>query len=235
MIARGGPAQFRRGLRHGVPVILAVIPFSLLFGVVATEAGLSFVQALAMALVVMAGASTLAALDVLADGAPMFVALIAGIAVNLRMLIYSASLAPNLANAPLSWRMAAAFLMVDHVYAMSLADCEANPAQTMAEKYGYYFGTAVAVVPFWVGFAALGAVLGARIPAEWGLDFAAAIMFTALFAPMLKRWPHGVAMVTATGVALALHDLPFALGLIFGGITGMAAGAVADALVDPAR
>ena len=86
-----------------------------------------------------------------------------------------------------------------------------------------------------VGFAALGAVLGARIPAEWGLDFAAAIMFTALFAPMLKRWPHGVAMVTATGVALALHDLPFALGLIFGGITGMAAGAVADALVDPAR
>ena len=224
----GGWAQFRRGLRHGAPVILAVIPFSLLFGVVATEAGFSLGQTLAMATIVMAGASTLAAIEVLADGAPMFVAVVAGVAVNLRMLIYSASLSPHLSNAPLSWRMLAAYVMVDHVYAMSLADCEEHPDRTMAEKFGYYFGTAISVVPFWVAFAAMGAVLGAAIPPEIGLNFAAAIMFTALFAPMIKARPHAFAAITATVVALALHGLPFSLGLIVGGISGMAAGAFAD-------
>ncbi|MEX2519799.1 MAG: AzlC family ABC transporter permease [Paracoccaceae bacterium] len=218
---------FRRGLRDGAPFNLASIPFSLLFGVVAVEAGFDLAQVMGMSFIVIAGASSLTAIQLLGDNAPAAMAVLAGAAVNLRMAMYSASLAPHISAGPLSWRMGAAYFLVDHVYAMALADYETHQ-RTMREKFAYFFGLALVVCPFWYVFCYLGAVLGSAIPEEWPLDFAGAIMFTALAAPMIRGRPAVIAAAVAVGAALLSSGLPYSLHLVVGALAGMSAGAWAE-------
>ncbi len=221
---RSGPL-FRRGLRDGMPFNLASIPFSLLFGVVAVEAGFDIAQVMGMSFIVIAGASSLTAIQLLGEGAPAVMAVLAGAAVNLRMAMYSASLAPHIAGGPLPWRLVGAYFLVDHVYAMALRDYEAHE-RTMPEKFAYFFGLALAVCPFWYLFCWVGAVLGSAIPPDWPLDFAGAIMFTSLCAPMIRDRATALAAAVAAGGALLASALPFSLGLVVGAALGMAAGAL---------
>lgn len=218
---------FQRGLRDGAPFNLASIPFSLFFGVVAVEAGFDLAQVMGMSFIVIAGASSLTAIQLLGDQAPAAMAVLAGAAVNLRMAMYSASLAPHLSGGPLSWRMAAAYFLVDHAYALSLNDYQTHQ-RTMREKFAYFFGLVLAVCPFWYLFCYLGAVLGSAIPEEWPLDFAGAIMFTALVSPMIRGRPALIAAAVAVGVALLSAGLPYSLHLVFGALAGMGAGAWAE-------
>ncbi len=73
-----------------------VAPFGLLFGVVATEAGLNLVETLTLTVLVIAGAAQFTALALLEDQAPTIIVIIASLAVNLRMAMYSAALFPHL-------------------------------------------------------------------------------------------------------------------------------------------
>ena len=100
---------FWQGFRAGAPFVLVVAPFGLLFGVVAAEAGLDIVQTMAMTVLVIAGASQFAAVQLLSDNAPTIVAILTGLAVNMRMAMYSASLTPHLGKASLGKRALAAY------------------------------------------------------------------------------------------------------------------------------
>lgn len=93
---------FVEGARAGAPFVLVVAPFGLLFGTVGTDAGLSTFEVMAFSVLVIAGASQFAALQLLIDQAPVAVALLTGLAVNLRTAMYSASLMPYLAGAALA-------------------------------------------------------------------------------------------------------------------------------------
>lgn len=216
---------FWRGFRAGLPFILAVIPFGLLFGVLAIEAGLDFVQVMWMSALVIAGASQFAALAQMQDSAPVIMVVAAALIVNLRMAMYSASLAPHLIDAPLWQRAFVAYLLVDNVYVTSVSDYEDIPNQTMSEKIRYYFGTAIPAITFWFLSIFTGAWLGKAIPPEFALDFAPAIVFLAIFAPMLKTLAHLGAALTSVTVALLLAFLPYATGLLVAALVAMIVGA----------
>lgn len=218
---------FRRGIIEGLPFNIAGIPFAMLFGVVAYEAGFDITQVLGMSFIVMAGASSLTALHLLGENAPALVAVVAGAVVNLRMMIFSAALAPHLSRAPLGWRLLSAYCLADPVYVLSLRKFELGP-RTMNEKLAYYFGVAIALIPFWYLFCWIGALIGKSIPPEWPLDFAGVIMFTALAAPSIRGKPAVVAAVVASITALFLSGLPWSIGLILAALSGMSAGAFAE-------
>ena len=74
--------------------MLVVVPFGMLFGVIAGEAGWSLLQNLAMSVMVIAGASQFTALQLLSENAPTLIVIATALAVNLRLAMYSASLAP---------------------------------------------------------------------------------------------------------------------------------------------
>ncbi|SEN34330.1 AzlC protein [Roseovarius tolerans] len=97
-----------QGVRDGAPFILVIVPFSLLFGVVATEAGLNILETMSFSVLVIAGAAQFTALQLLGDGAPTLIALVSALAVNLRMAMYSASLTPWIGEATLGQRAIAA-------------------------------------------------------------------------------------------------------------------------------
>ena len=94
-------SAYKQGFRDGAPFILVIVPFSMLFGVLATEAGLSIFETLSFSVVVIAGAAQFTALQLMGEDAPTLVVLASALAVNLRMAMYSASLSPHIGGAPL--------------------------------------------------------------------------------------------------------------------------------------
>jgi len=225
-------SSYWRGLRDGLPFLIMVFPFGMLFGVVATESGLSISEAVSFSVVVIAGAAQFTALQLLNEGAPTLVALASALAVNMRMAMYSASLTPHLGPAPLWQRVFISYFLVDQTYAGSILEFDRRPRMTLSEKVGYFFGLATPICPPWYFATWLGAVLGSAIPTELGLDFAVPIAFLAMIAPMLRTPAHKVAAATAVGLALAFAWLPYNLGLIVGGVGGMMAGARTELVLE---
>ena len=228
-------SAFLRGARDGAPFILVVGPFALLFGVVATEAGLGVAEAMGFSVLVIAGASQFAALQQMVENAPTVMVIATALVVNLRMAMYSASLTPHLGAAPLWKRALAAYLMVDQSYAISIAEYERRPEMTLGEKLAYYFGCVTPVFPVWYAMTWVGAVGGAAIPPGFALDFALPITFIAMVAPLLRTVAHIAAAATSVALALALAWLPSGLGLIAAATAAMAVGARTELWLEARR
>lgn len=228
MAAGTAMSSYWRGVRDGLPFLAVVGPFAMLFGVLATEAGLAVHETMGFSIVVIAGAAQFTALQLINENAPTLVVIASALAVNLRMAMYSASITPHLGPLPLWKRGIAAYFLVDQTYAQSILDYEKNPDQTTTEKFAYFLGVMTPICPPWYLFTFLGAVLGESIPPSLGLDFALPIAFLAMVGPMLRTPAHRIAALAAVVLALAFAWLPYNMGLLVAGLGGMMAGAQAE-------
>tara|TARA_R110000764_G_scaffold5106_1_gene20504 strand:+ start:661 stop:1368 length:708 start_codon:yes stop_codon:yes gene_type:complete len=219
---------FWRGVRDSAPFTLVAGPFALLFGVIATEAGLNLFEVMTFSLAVIAGAAQFTALQLMQENAPTVVVIISALAVNLRVAMYSAALTPYLGRAPMWQRVFAAYLLVDQSYALSHQKFEAEPDMTVPERMGYYMGTCLLVMSVWYGASLAGAIIGSALPPQIPIDFALPIAFLAMVAPALRTLPHVIAAFTAVVVSLFAASVPWSLGLIIAGAAGMIAGAQAE-------
>ncbi|MEX5727870.1 putative branched-subunit amino acid permease [Rhodovulum iodosum] len=225
MTSSTAKSAFWSGMRHGAPFLLVVAPFALLFGVVATEAGLNVAEVMGFSVLVIAGAAQFTAVQMMLDQAPTVMVLLAALAVNLRMAMYSAALTPHLGGAPLWQRAVMAYATVDQSYAISVARFETHPDMTLGEKVAYFMGTMALIAPAWYAITLAGALMGRSIPPEFALDFAVPITFLALIAPALRTLAHVAAAAVSVVVALALSGLPSNSGLLVAAAAAMTAGA----------
>ncbi len=217
--------EFWQGFRDGTPFILVIVPFGAVFGVVATEAGLNVAQVMGFSVLVIAGAAQFVAVQMMQENAPVLIVLAASLAVNLRMAMYSASLAPHLGK--ISWwkRGVISYFMVDQTYAASILKYDQTPGMTHAQKLSYYMGVVTPICPLWYLATWGGAVLGTAIPSDLPIDFAVPITFLALIVPMLRTFAHvAAAMASIIGV-LVFAFLPFNLGLLVAALLAMITGA----------
>jgi predicted branched-subunit amino acid permease len=214
-----------QGLKDGLPFLAALAPFGLLFGVAATEAGLGLGAAMGFSIGVIAGASQFTAVSLMADGAPALVVVLTALAVNLRMAMYSAALAPHLGNAPIWQRALAAYALFDSTYACAAKTYPEHPEWAMRDRLLYFAGAAGPAIPMWLLLTALGSALGATIPAWLALDFAVPVCFLAMVAPGLRTLPQVAAASTSVAGALLLAWVPYSMGLLIAALIAMAVGA----------
>ncbi|MEM9812562.1 MAG: AzlC family ABC transporter permease [Pseudomonadota bacterium] len=226
--------RYVQGALAGLPFTIVVGPFALIFGVLATEAGLDLAQTMGMSLLIIAGAAQFAAVQLLDEAAPVWVILATALAINMRMAMYSASMAPHLGRAPLWQRMAAAYFLFDQAYGVSIRRFDDAQEWSVAEKMAFFFGCVLPICPLWYAGTYVGAVAGAAIPPEYALDFAVPITFLALIAPYLRTLPHIAAALVSVTLSLALVSLPPGTGIIVAGVAGMLAGALVEAWCDDA-
>jgi predicted branched-subunit amino acid permease len=219
---------FLRGVISALPMTVVVGPFALLFGVVATEAGLNVVETMLFSISVFAGASQFAALQTMQENAPVLVVLATALAVNLRMVMYSVTLAPHFGELPLRSRALMAYFLVDQSFATTVSEIDRNPAMTALEKRAVFFGAVVAVAPLWFLASLVGGLIGQAIPPDYALDFALPITFLAMVAPMLRSLPHLVAAAVSILLSLALAGMPYGTGLLVAASIAMAAGAALE-------
>lgn len=218
-------SAYAAGFGAGLPFLIVVVPFAMIFGVIGTEAGLGLVEVMAFSVLVIAGGSQITALQLMQDNAPTLIVLATALAVNARMAMYSASLAPHLGPAPRWQKLLISYLLVDQSYAASVLKYEQQPQWSVREKTAYFFGTISPVAPMWYLGTLAGALAGQAIPESWSLDVAVPLAFLAIVAPGLRTPAHMIAAFTALVASLLLAFLPFSTGVILAGVLGMIAGA----------
>jgi len=239
----GGPAaptprrlrQYAEGTWAIMPLLPGIVPFGMIAGVAAAEAGFGSAAGIGQSIVVFAGAAQLATVQLLSDGAVPLVIILTGLTINLRFAMYSASLAPHLVG--LAWwqRILTCYFMTDQVYVLSVIRFATHPELPVDRRMRYYLGAGVTIWLVWQGSTIAGYLLGSRVPPEWSLDFFLPLSFLALLVPGLRDRPTVVAALVAGTLAFAGRGLPFNLGLFVGAILGIAAGYIVEARQRAAR
>src|SRR5262245_33793137 len=132
------------GARASLPVMLGIVPFGVITGVAMVASGIAPLAAMLMSVIVFAGASMVASAQLLAQGTPELMIVLATLFINMRFMMYSASLRMHFAHLPVRWRLAVAYLQADNVYGLALVRFAEKSAST-EEKLGYFLGAAIPI------------------------------------------------------------------------------------------
>lgn len=227
-------AAFVSGAKAIVPVLLALIPFGLAFGATAVGSGLSAIEALAMSVFVAAGAAQLAAVQLIAAGASVAVVILTVLVINLRLTLYSASLAPHFRRLPVGWKGLLSYHLTDQAYAATITRFDDGEVEE-PDKRWYYLGVGLAIWVTWQAATVLGVFLGAWASDGWSLDFVLPLTFIALAVPAIKDRTTAAAALSAGVAALFVAVLPLNLGLIAAALVGVLGGLVAEKVVERRR
>lgn len=214
--------NFIEGVRAEVPLLIGVFPFGMIYGALALNAGLSTAAAQMMSSILFAGSSQFVTAQLVKEGTPALVMILTIAVVNLRHMLYSASLAPHLKDLSLKWKVILSYFLTDEAYAPSILYYEKEGLQTY--KHWFLLGAGFSLWFVWQLSTAIGIFLGAAIPESWSLDFALPLTFIAMVVPVLKKQPMIAAALSAGFTALLAYHLPFKLGLILAALVGISVG-----------
>jgi 4-azaleucine resistance transporter AzlC len=219
--------EFAAGVRAVSPLLLGTMPFGLIYGVLAVQAGLPWPLAQALSIIVFAGSAQFIAAPLLGAGASGVVIVLTVFIVNLRHALYSASVAPHVRELPAGWKWLLSYLLVDEAYAVAIRHYEEQAGTP--NKHWYFLGARAALWLTWQSSSAAGIFLGAEVPASWGLDFTLALTFIAIVVPMLKDRASTAAALAAGLVAVLAFAAPYKIGLLLAAFAGIAAGMLLEA------
>ncbi len=217
--------ELRAGIKSELPVAAGVIPFGMIFGVVAVAAGIPPLLAQAMSFIVFAGSAQFIGAQLIGLATPAGVVLLTTFIVNLRHLLYSASMAPYLRTLSPACRGLLAYLLTDEAYAVAILHFDSGRDHPAARQW-FLLGAGMTLWIAWQASTAMGVFLGAQVPAAWALDFTLALTFIGLVVPALKHRAEISVAATAGVVALIAAGLPYQLGLLLAAVTGITVGLV---------
>lgn len=217
--------SFMCGIKVVLPILVGIVPFSLITGLSAADAGLDPAKAIGMSYIVFAGAAQLATVDLINQNASPVVIVMTAVIINLRFSMYSASLAPHFNGLPVTLRGFLAYLLTDQAYAVSIVAF--NNERTEFKHY-YYIGAAITLWLTWQIGTIIGVFLGTLIPTSWSLDFAVPLTFLALVFPAITSKPALIAAIVAGVLILLTHTLPYNTGLFISSFGGILAGFCVD-------
>lgn len=212
-------ADFIAGLGQMLPVILAAIPFALIFGALAGDRGLPVSGVALMSATVFAGGSQVVALGMWSDP-PALVAIAATtLLVNARHLFMSASISRSMGTFSPLQRAIGLVLLTDETWALAESRAARAPLTP-----AFYFGLALPLYVSWQFCTVAGALVGALVadPAALGLDFAFAAIFIGLLMGF-RASPGFVAIAGASLVASAVTSwlVPGAWSIAVGAAAGV--------------
>jgi 4-azaleucine resistance transporter AzlC len=214
--------EFIAGLKAELPIVIGVIPFGMIYGVVALDAGLMTGAAQAMSAIIFAGSAQFISAQLFGLSTPGVVIVATVAVVNLRHLLYSASIAPYLKSLPNRWKWLLAYLLTDEAYAVAITHYQ--DGQDNQYKHWFTLASGLLLWTSWQLSTAAGIFLGAAVPDSWSLDFALPLTFIALVVPALRDRAAVGAAICAGAVAILAFDLPFKLGLFLAALIGILAG-----------
>jgi len=230
---RHHPQAWREAVRTGMPTLFGIAAWGLVVGVAMVKSGLSVPQALAMTLLVFAGSAQLAALPLIATGAPISVIFLTAVVVNLRFVIFAALLAPHFAHLPWRQRLLLGYVSGDLAVALFLQ--KYPDAAPQAGKLSYLKGLIYPNWSAWQVGSIIGIFVGSTVPPEWGLGFAGTLAIVCVMIPLVAGVPALCGVLVAGAVAVAGFGLPYKLGLLVAVVVGMLAAMLVESCVTQLR
>jgi predicted branched-subunit amino acid permease len=208
------------GARAMAPWLLGVVPFGLVIGVSAARADIPTVAGWLTGPLIYAGSAQVAAIELLDAGAAPVVVVLAVVAINLRLVLYSATMATHWAGAPAGWQALGALLLIDPSFAVGAEAYEQEPDRSSAHLR--YAGGAVVLWAAWLLAIGIGASAGTGLPAGLRLDLVIPLFLVGELAHRLDDRTMRQAAGVAAAVAIAAATAPLHLGPLLAMIAGIA-------------
>jgi 4-azaleucine resistance transporter AzlC len=223
-------AEFWAGFRDTFPLVVGAIPFALIFGAGAVTNGISPGGVQAMSLFVFAGSAQFIASQLVGSGVGVVVIVVTTFVVNLRHVLYSATLAPYLKHLPQRWLAPLGFWLTDESFVIVIS--RYHQPDNSPYMHWYFLGSEVFMYVNWNLCTLLGIIAGQRIPnlADLGLGFAMTVTFIGMLIPQVKSRALLASAVVAAVTAVAAYPLPNKLYLIVAAVLGIAAGMLVESL-----
>jgi len=226
MRAHFSRTAFFEGIRDMSPMLLGIVPFGIVCGVGAIAAGASPIAALAMSMIMFSGAAQIVATQLLVADAPFAVIVLSCLVVSLRLIMYSAAMAPYLRQLDYRWRNLLSYVLTDQAFAGAIQ--RFRTSDDLAANASYFLGTGVLLWTVWQISTVVGIVAGQIIPASWQLEFVVPLCFIAVLMPLLRDRVSLLVFVVAAIAVVALDAMPLRLSMICAGLLGILAGVLAD-------
>ncbi|HET9436189.1 MAG TPA: AzlC family ABC transporter permease [Candidatus Limnocylindrales bacterium] len=213
-------ASRRRLVLDGLGIIATAAGFGLVYGLAARGAGFSPIEASAMSVIVFAGAAQFAAVGYVLGGFSWLGVVLLTAFLNARHVLYSAALAPYLADRPRPLRAILAHLLTDEAFALSIAHFR---RVGHADLWGYWWAAIVTTFIPWNLATLAGVLIGGQIPdpGQFGLDVIFPAAMAGLAVGLITGRRELVAAISGAviGVAVGLAWDP-AAGIMAGGLLG---------------
>lgn len=212
------------GARDSLPMLVGAAPFGLIFGSLVTASPMAPWHGQLMSLSVFAGSSQFIATGLVASHTGMLVIWFTTLIVNMRHMLYAATLLPHVAHLPARWRWLLGFLLTDETFAVMAGHYQRNP--NTHNSHWYFLGSGLAMYGNWQLWTLVGLLFGAIFPQlqTLGLDYAMVATFLAIIVPQLNRLPQFGAALAAGTFAYLLQELPYKLGLLSAVFIGVVVG-----------
>lgn len=221
-------SEFKAGVQAELPLLVGVVPFGMIYGMLAVEAGLLPFEAQAMSAIVFAGSAQFILTQLVSAGTPALVMVLTAAIVNLRHVLYSASLAPYLRSLRPAWKLVLAYFLTDEAYAVTIVHFTGSHNSPSLQRHYFLLGSGLTLWSSWQLSTAAGIFLGALIPAGWALDFTLPLIFIALVVPRITSLAAASAALTAGVISIVALDMPYKLGLVVAAVTGILAGMLVE-------
>ncbi len=221
-------SEFWYGVRETLPLVVGAMPFGIIFGALGITSGLSPAGTLAMSAFVFAGSAQFIATGLIASDVSIPLIILTTLVVNLRHMLYGASLGPYMRHLDHRWLVPLGFWLTDESFAVTIT--RYGKPDRSAYKHWYFLGSAVFMYTNWQVCTYIGLRVGQMIPdpAGWGLDFAMVATFLGMLVPLVRGRAMLTSVVVAGVVALLANSLPSRLGLIIAAISGIGAGVIVE-------
>jgi predicted branched-subunit amino acid permease len=215
-------SEFLAGVKALLPILLGVIPFGLISGIAVVQTHIPPASGFVMSLLIFSGAALIVALQLITSGAPALVIIFSALVINLRFMIYSASLAPHFKHLSLGRKSLLAYLLSDQAFAASITHLSESSFPQVSWRH--FLGSGLAMWLPWQISVGIGMFVGARLPSTWSLEFTIPLTFLALAVPAIKdRFTLAAALIAGT-VAVLARQAPFNTSLVIAALVGILAG-----------
>jgi predicted branched-subunit amino acid permease len=221
------PKPFVDGVRGMAPVLAGLVPFGLTIGATAAGRGLGPGATAATTLGVYSGSAQLLSVELLAAGAgPLVLLVMIGI-VNARMVLFSAGVRTVWRGTSGRSRALAGYLLVDPVFVLSRRRQSVDGDPVSQQQH--YLGAGLTLWTGWLVANAAGYAVGGRMAIAGPIVLATPLVLLAMASGTVTSAPSLAAAVVAAVAVVSLDGLPYDLGFVCAGLSGIAAGVVTDA------
>ena len=217
------PALRSAALRDVLAVSPGIVPFGVLLGVTVTTTGTGGLAGFLGAALVFGGSAQLTTITVLHAGAGLLAAVLSGIVVNARILLYGAALEPRFRHQPLWFRVLGPQFIQDQTYLSASVRTDYGPAEF--RRYWAWLGAVLLTV--WTGSVVLGLLAAPFLPPLPHLGLVGATLFVAMLVPRLVDRTSVIAAVAAAATSLGVVQVLPELGILGGTIAGVLAALLA--------
>ncbi len=210
---------FLKGVIDVSPLMIPVVPFGLIFGVLAIDVGFTPLETIGMSLIIFGGASQIVLLQLFSGGASSLVIISSVGAVNSRHLLYGAVVSEHLSDLKLIWKIIISYFLIDQAFARSNEYFKKNKDEN---KYFHLVGGGATCWIIWQSTTFLGIILGAAIPEKLGLSFAIPLTFLALLINDFRKFVNVFVIIVSGLVAtLGYNIIPFKAYVIVAALIGL--------------